>query len=217
MIHVARIALWRKVDGRGVRQQTAIPRRQGAAPPGPLAEPRQPRPEDGRLQLVEAGVHAGLLVMVAVGLSAVAQPPDPCRQRAIVGDDGAAVTERAEILGRIEAERAGDADRADRTAGSGREVRLAAVFDDRQIVARGDSLERAHVGCLPVQMNRQNRARPRADRLFHAIGIDREADRIDVREHRARPGHHDRERRIGGRQRRRDDFVAGSDVRAREE
>ena len=44
------------------------------------------------------------------------------------------------------------------------------------------------------------------------LGIDRQARRIDVGEHRPRAGHHDGERGVGGRQRRRDDLVAGADA-----
>ena len=80
----------------------------------------------------------GSSMVVAVGLAAVAQPLDARRRARVVGDDRAAVAERAEILRRIEAERAGDADRADRPPVGGGEVRLAAVFDDREVVPRGD-------------------------------------------------------------------------------
>ena len=85
-------------------------------------------------------------------------------ERGVVGDDRAAVAERAEVLRRVEAERAGDADRADRPAVGRGEVRLAAVFDEREAVPRGDALERRHVGRLAVEVHRQDRARARRDR-----------------------------------------------------
>ena len=91
-------------------------------------------------------------------------------------------------------------------------MRLTGVFDERQLMSRGDAFERAHVGGLTVEVHRQDRPRPRCHRGRGRVGIERQAVRIDVGEHRARAGHHDRERRIGGRQRRRDDFVAGTDV-----
>ena len=77
----------------------------------------------------------GILMPVAIGLPAVAQPLDaaPPAPRSLV-IDGAAVAERAEVLGRIEAERAGDADGADRPPVGGRQMCLAAVLDDRQRV-----------------------------------------------------------------------------------
>src|SRR5262245_49188016 len=99
------------------------------APRDPARQPRQPRPQNRRLHLVEPRVDARLDVMIAIDLAAVPQPPQAFGKRPITGDDRAAVAERSEILGRVEAERAGDANGPHRTAGGGREVRLAAVFD----------------------------------------------------------------------------------------
>ena len=75
-------------------------------------------------------------MLVALGLAAVAQPPEATGQRGIARDNGPAVAERAEVLGRIEAEGAGDAECADRAAGGGCQVRLRAVLDDGQPVPR---------------------------------------------------------------------------------
>src|SRR2546422_10647391 len=97
-------------------------------------------------------------MMVTVGLPAVSQPPESLRKRAIVGDDGSAVAERAKILGRVEAERARDPDRADGTPPCRREVRLTAVFDDREIVPGGDRFDPRHGGGLAVQVHREDRA-----------------------------------------------------------
>ena len=77
---------------------------------------------------------------------------------------------------------------------------------------------RRHVGGLAIQVHRQDRARPGSNRARDLIRIEREAHRIDVREDRTRAGHHDRERRVRGRQRRGDDFVARADAeRAQDE
>ena len=152
---VRRCARGRRTDDRRGRDRIRAGRRRRARPSSSAryraasarrravhaAEARQAGAEDGGLHLVEPRVHAGVLMMIPVGLAAVAQPLDARRQRAIVRDDGAAVAERAEILGRIEAERAGDADRADGTAVGRREMCLAAVFDDRERVPRGDPLD----------------------------------------------------------------------------
>ena len=56
------------------------------------------------------------------------------------------------------------------------------------------------------------RARARRDRGRGRSGIERQAFGIDVRKHRTRAGHHHRERGVRGRQRRRDHFIAGTDV-----
>src|SRR4029077_3357321 len=104
----------------------------------------------GRLHVVQAGVDAWHLVMIAVDLSAVAQPLHPVGQRAVVGDHRSAVAERAEVLRRVEAESAGDADGADRRTTARRQMRLAAVLDDGEAVTRGDALDSRHVGRLAV-------------------------------------------------------------------
>jgi hypothetical protein len=52
---------------------------------------------------------------------------------------------------------------------------------------------------------------PRRDGGRGGVRIEREAVRIDVREYRPRARHHDRQRRVGGGQGRRDDLVARAD------
>ena len=149
-------------------------------------------------------------MMIPVGLAAVSQPPEPVGQRAIVRDNGSAVAQRAEILGRVEAERSSDADGADRPSARGCEVRLAAVLDDRQVVPCGDALDRRHVGRLPVQVNRQQCPRARRHRAGNLPGIDRHAGRVDIGKHRPRAGHHDGQRAVSGRQGSGDHLVAGA-------
>jgi hypothetical protein len=150
--------------------------------------------------------------MVPVGLAAVAQPRDAIGERAVVGDDRAAVAERPEILGRVEAERTGPADGADRAAVRRGQMRLAAVLDDRQVVARGDPLDASHICRLSVEMHRQDGAGPRTDAVADSFRVERRRPRVDVGEDRPRAGHQDRERAVGRRQRRRDHFVAGADA-----
>ena len=96
----------RDTSSRARRRRSVQPRQQ-----------RQPRAEDRRLDFVEPRVDARLLMMIAIRLAAVAQTLDSSRERAIASHDRAAVAERAEVLRRIETERARDADRADRAAG----------------------------------------------------------------------------------------------------
>jgi hypothetical protein len=97
-------------------------------------------------------------------------------------------------------------------------VRLAAVLDDRQVVAGGDALDRGHVRRLPVHVHRDNRARARTDRAFHLSRIEGQAIGVDVRKHRPRARHHHGERGVRGRQRCRDHLVARADAeRAQDE
>src|ERR1700687_3169521 len=110
-------------------------------------------------------------MVIAIGLAAVAQPADALREPPIVGHDRASVAERAEILRGIEAERPGHADRTDRPPGCGRQVGLAAVLDNRQMVARRDALDRRHVGGLAVQVDWQDGARAWSDGARRPAGI----------------------------------------------
>ena len=61
-------------------------------------------------------------------------------------------------------------------------------------------------------MYRKDRPGTRGDRGLDAPWVEGEPFRIDVTEHGAGAGHHDGQRRISGRQRRRDDLVAGADA-----
>ena len=72
MIYVPGIELWRN-DDRAAGKHRSIPLRQDTPARRPRRQKRQPRPEDGGLQLIEAGVHAaGILVMVLTRLAPVA-------------------------------------------------------------------------------------------------------------------------------------------------
>ncbi len=168
MIDVAAVALGRHRHRRTVELgpvglgQTP-PRRRGGA------ELRQPGPEDRRLQLVEAAVHAALVVVVAARLPAVAEPAQAIGERAIVGGDRAAVAQRAQVLGRVEAERRGGRAAADRpTIGRG-QVRLTGVLDDRESMTVRHPADRRHVGRLAVEMDRDDGLGTRGHRRRHRV------------------------------------------------
>jgi hypothetical protein len=120
-------------------ERFAIPRCKRAAPRRPPGEERQARAENRCLHLVKPAVDTRLGVVVAIRLSAVAQPLQPFRESGIARHDRPGVAERTEILRRVEAEGARDAERPDRPSVARRQVRLAAVFDERQGVPFGDS------------------------------------------------------------------------------
>ena len=113
VVDVASVVFGWDGERRGRARRLAIAPGNRAAAFGPAAEERQPRAQNRGLHLVEPAVGAKLVVAIPRGLPAVAQPLDPRRERGVAGDDRAAVAERAEVLRRIEAERTGDADRAD--------------------------------------------------------------------------------------------------------
>ena len=56
-------------------QRFSVPRANHPPSRRPLGEPGQTRPQDGRLHLIKAAVHAELGVVIPVGLSTVAQSP----------------------------------------------------------------------------------------------------------------------------------------------
>ena len=75
------------------------------------------------------------------------------------GDEGlarAGIAKRAEVLCRIETERARRADCADGAVFSRGAVGLAAVFDNREVMTRGHAFEARHVRGLPIEMHRHN-------------------------------------------------------------
>ena len=173
---------------------------------------REARSEDGRLHLVESRVETWFEMVVAVRLSAVPQPAQPGRERAVAGHDRAAVAKGTEVLRRIEAERAGHADGAHGSAAGCCQVRLTRIFDQRQFVPRGHLLQGVHIRGLSVQMHRQNRPCARRDGAFGCGRVERQTFRIDVGEDWTRTDHHDRQRGVRGRQWRRDDLVARSNA-----
>src|SRR5205807_4710393 len=87
------------------------------APPHPLGEVRQLGPQDGRLDLGDAGVGAEMDVLVlAARAPVVAQLADALGQPLVVRRYGAGVAVRAERLAGIEAVAGGNGGMADRAA-----------------------------------------------------------------------------------------------------
>src|SRR5436190_5679478 len=85
-------------------QPFVVSARGAAAPLIRGVETRQLDPEDRRLDGVEPRVHSLADVLVFLQLTVAAQLPDARRERFVIRHDDAAVTERAEVLARIEAE-----------------------------------------------------------------------------------------------------------------
>ena len=135
-----------------------------------LRESSAGAPQHRRLQLVEPAVHPEFGVVVAIGLPAVPEAPCLRATAIVVGGQRPAIAERSEILGRIEAVCGRHAEAADRAAAAGGEMGLAAVFDDRQAVARRDRRDAVHVRGLAVEVNRDDCGCPRRDRRGHGRG-----------------------------------------------
>ena len=106
--------------------------------------------------------------MIALLLTPVAQHAHRLRLLVVVGDDDAALATGAEVLARIEAEAAGQADAAGARASIFSAVRLAGILDDGNAVALGDRRDRVHVGHLAVEMDGHDRLGPRRNALPRA-------------------------------------------------
>ena len=137
----------------------------------------------------------------------------PLGQHRIAGDDGAAVAERAQILRRIEAERAAGADRADGLPPHVARCAWQQSSTSASAMLRGDGDKRRHVGRLAVEMHGQNRRGARRDRALRPRR-DRGSNAPDRRRRRPvrAPAMTIARAVVAGRHRRRDDFVARADA-----
>ncbi len=118
-----------------------------------------------------------------------------------------AVAEAEEVLGREEAERAGDAERAHAAAAEGGAEGLRGVLDHREVP--GSSVERRRAA---EEVDGQDRLRALAHQARRSAGSRLSDCRVDVAEDRR--GAHARDR-LGGRiegEGRADDLVAGADA-----
>ncbi len=128
-------------------------------------------------------------------------------ERFVRGRDDAAVADAAEVFRRVEAERGRVAERAGLLPLPRGTVGLAGVFDDADALLRGDRPEGIHVGTLAEEVYRDHGGRFWGERPRDGNGIEREGDRIDVREDRHGAEVERRERGCGEREGRHDDLV----------
>ena len=117
VIHVPAVALVRDAHP-ATGQGGAISPRQLAPSRGPAGDDRAAARAARRPASRRGACSPRFLMMVAVRLSTVAQPLDAVGERAVVRHHGAAITERGEVLRRVEAERPGGPDGADRSPGA---------------------------------------------------------------------------------------------------
>src|SRR3546814_5378429 len=97
-------------------------------------------------------------MMIALGLSMRADAAQQRRQIVVIGETGTAIAVAAERLAR---EKAGGRDRAQRAGGAaaeGRAKALRGILDHRDVARGGDFGERAIIGTLAEQVDRDDRA-----------------------------------------------------------
>ena len=131
-------------------------------------------PEDDGLQLVEAGVDALLLVLVAPFASVVAQGPSAPLHLAGAGHHRARVTIGAEVLRRVEAGRRHVTDGARPHAAACRSLRLGGVLDEHgaELVCQLPQLRQR--GKMAVQVDRHDRPCPGTGAARRVIGVEQQ-------------------------------------------
>jgi hypothetical protein len=178
---------------------------------------RQLDAEDGGVDRVESRVAAVGNHVLVLGALAVVRDQAHARGDVVARrHDGPGVAGRAEILGRVETEAAGVADRADppplagdRAPGA---VRLRRVLDERRAVPAGERDEPVEVGGLAVEMDGDDGLdRPLREQRRGGVDVDRVVV-ADVHEQRRGAAPHDRLDGRGEREGDGEHRVAGADV-----
>ena len=185
-----------------------VVRRDRTSRGGPAVEVRKLVQQGERLDRVEACRVALERVVVLPALAVLAQRAHRLGDLLVVGHERARVADRAEVLGRVEAEGRRYPDGARGAPVALCAVRLTSVFDDPDSVAGGHARQRAEVGHLAVEVHGEQEARARRDRSRGRVRVEAVVVLADVRDDGHAAGLRDRlERRREGRGRH-DDLVA---------
>ena len=203
----------RQRDPGDAAEQFAVARGVRTALRVPPLEQRELDREHRGLQRVEAAVVAEQFVVVAHLGAVTAQHVHFFGERVVVGQDHAAVPDRAEVLRREERKGPGVADAADQPAHPARTGGLGAVLDHLELVALRDLADRRHVAREPVEVHRDDRARALGDPRLDLRRVEVEGRLVDVDEDRPRPRVLDDLGRRDEGERRRDDLVPGAHAR----
>jgi hypothetical protein len=195
----------------GAREPLAIDRRVPA--PGRIGgrQTRQLDAQERGLQTVEPLIGARKHMLALAALPEVAQLADAVRHVGVVRADGAAVTERSEVLARIEGEGGADPEPAGRTALVRRSVRLRGVLEERDAVPRGKAPQRPHVAELAVQVHGHDGRGAWADRGAGRRRVDEAGALLHIAQDGHCTGVDDGESRRDVRAGRHDDLVAAAD------
>jgi hypothetical protein len=142
--------------------------------------------EYGGLHLVQARVQALDLVVVLDPRAIVAQHAHRVGHGRVVGRQPTAVAHGAQVLARVKAPGRHVGQPAHAAPAPARRVRLGAVVQHAQAMARRHGVDGVHVGRLSVQMDRQDDLGARRDRGLDAgrvqvvgarVGLDRDRRR----------------------------------------
>src|SRR5829696_6171745 len=137
-------------------ESIGVEARGGAALSVPLLEQRKLLEQDDRLDGVQPGGIADIIVAVLAGLSVDAKCSRMLGQRRIVGHECARVPYRPEVLRGVEAEGRRCGGVANGHAVAAGPVSLTGVLDDCHAVTLCDARKSAHVCHLSVKVNGQH-------------------------------------------------------------
>ena len=140
--------------------------------------------QEGRLQLVHAGIEACQLVDVLSFRPIVAQHAHPPGQRIVVGRHRPRVAQRTQVLARVETEAGRMSQAAAALSMVGGAVCLCRVFQHRQAVSFGNGHDRRHVHGAAVQMHHRNGAGTGRDGGSQRIRIQTGVIRSGLHRHR---------------------------------
>src|SRR5215467_1716675 len=138
------------------------------------------------------------------------------RQFSIVGYDGAALAQAAEIFAGIETEAAGNADATRLIPFVSGAVSLASVFYKVNIMAFRNLLQRVQIGRLSIEVHGQQRCRTGRNNSFELRRIHVVRNRIDVYEYWTPSDSSDCLRRCNETVRHCNYFIPGTDAKSQE-
>ena len=177
-----------------------VARRVGATPRVSPFEGAELHSKDGSLELVQARVQPRLAERECPALAVAPEPAEPRGERTVTGRHHASIPVGAEVLRRVEAEAREAPERTGAATAVARAVCLGGILDHRN--AGCEAADRRHVGALPVEMHRDHRARPPAERPLERGGRQGVGRGLDVGEDGARPHRGDGHRGRRGAERR---------------
>ncbi len=179
---------------------------------GPLFKVAKFHSQDRCLKCVEPAVEADFFVGIPAEVAVNSQSAYFSCEFGIVSRDDSTVASGSQILRWEETEAACSPQDPRFAAVVGCSDGLAGIFEDKEVVLKGKSPDRVHVGALAKNVDRHDRSRFRSDRRFDGCRINVVRVRQDVDENGSRPGSTDRSRRRKESERRGDDFVTRADV-----
>src|SRR5581483_2637572 len=137
----------------------------------PIIQARKLDPQEGCLESVQPLVVAQFNVLPFAPLSQVAQSTQTNRKRVIVGAYGPPITERSQVLARIERESCSGTERPRLMATVSGTMRLGRVFKDQKSTRLSERLNRRHLADLAVEMNREDRRCSGPHRCARRTGV----------------------------------------------